>query len=138
MSEIPAGWKILSCLEKILPERKPVRIENGVLLKEDTVGSVLVSFNVACAVAMPIDQVRLELSFLDVFEKTIGKPMKLKYKKLKLSKDESFTVRELVKYPNAFNYSVTVTDVIFIDNSVWRASFEQEREESENSLTKQF
>ena len=134
MSESHPGYNTLSQLERILPERKPVSVENGVLLKEDAVGSILVCFDVVSSVTMPIEQVKFELSFRDVFEAPIGKPMKIKYKKLRLSSGEGFTVREPIKFTNAFYYSVAVTDVIFTDGSVWRASFDEERE---NPLTKQ-
>lgn len=99
----------------------PVLVAAGALLKDNQTGRVLAQLKFQNIGAKIIKAVCVKLAPMDTMGKPLGEEVTYQYLDLNAVRDAAFGQKTPVPLPNAAtrSFSVQVTEVIFLDNTIW-------------------
>ncbi len=108
--------------------RAPMLIEAGALLWDDYSGELLAQLKLSSLSEKPIKAVTAELRLLDIALSPIGTPVRHQYLDLSLQRGDSCGRDTAIILPrrDARAFIVTLTEVIFADNSRWQSGEDSE------------
>lgn len=118
--------KLFSLPENLYATGSPVLIAAGALLKDNQTGKVLAQLKMRSIVDKGIKTATVRLSPFDTVGQPIGDAVEHQYLDLTAERDGDFGQKEPVTFPEAAtrSFEVGVTEVIFSDNSTWKATGE--------------
>lgn len=116
--------RLFSLPKNIYAPGAPVMIAAGALLKDTQTGRVLAQLKLQCVSKKSIKAVKVLVSPLDTVNKPLGGDVLHEYLDLYIRRDEEFGQKSPIFFanPSTRAFSVLVTDVAFVDNSVWTAA----------------
>ena len=116
--------KLFSLPENLYSVGAPVVIAAGALLKDNQTGKVLAQIKIQNIGAKTIKAAKISVCPLDTIGNPLGNDIVHQYLDLDAERDADFGAKSPVILPNAAtrSFSVSVLEVAFVDNSVWKAS----------------
>lgn len=116
--------KLFSLPENLYSSGSPVIIAAGALLKDSQTDKVIAQLKIQNISPNSIKAVKVRIHPFDIAGNPLGNDVEHMYLDLKASRDEYFGQKTPVILPDITtrSFSVIVSEVIFADNSVWRAS----------------
>lgn len=118
--------KLFSLPENLYSVGAPVVIMAGALLKDNQTGKVLVQLKITNISNNVIKSIIVSISQLDIIGKPQGETIKYQYLDLNIERDVSFGQKVPIVLPDITTraFSVSVSEVIFADNTVWKNSLD--------------
>lgn len=116
--------KLFSLPENLYSIGAPVVIAAGALLKDNQTGRVLAQLKIQNISDKVVKAATVSISPLDTVGKPLGETISYQYLDLNAGRDADFGPKTPVALPDAATraFSVSVSEVIFADNTVWAAS----------------
>lgn len=113
--------RLFSLQENLYSEGSPVVIAAGALLKDNETGKVLAQLKLRSICHKPIKAATVSILPYDVAGNPLGDAVEYQYLDIKVTRDGEFGQKTPVVLPNTSTraYSVTVSEVIFVDNTIW-------------------
>ena len=104
----------------------PVLIVAGALLKDNNNNKVLVQLKIKNINKKSIKAVKVQITPFDTVGKPLGDIVEHQYLDITAKRDEDFGTKTPIHLPDSASrsFSVVVTEVAFLDNSVWNATNE--------------
>ena len=118
--------RLFSLSENLYALGSPVLIAAGALLKDNQTGKVLAQLKMRSITGKNIKAATVRFSPFDTVGQPIGDAVEHQYLDLAVVRDADFGQKEPVRFPDvtARSFGVTVTEVVFSDNSIWKATDE--------------
>lgn len=116
--------RLFSLQPNLYAETSPVTIAAGALLKDNQSGKVLVQLKLRNIGAKEIKAARVSVCPMDTVGAPLGEALEHQYLDLTAKRGEEFGAKTPLPLADAATraFSVTVTEVIFADNSIWKAT----------------
>lgn len=116
--------KLFALPENLYANGAPVVIAAGALLKDTQTGKVLAQLKIKNINGKAVRATTVKLTPLDTIGKPLGGEIEHRYLDLEVMRDTDFGQKSPVALPNAATraFSVTVSEVVFADNTAWTAS----------------
>lgn len=113
--------KLFALTENLYADGSPVMIAAGALLRDNLSGQVLAQLKLRSIDTKTIKAATVLVAPLDTAGKPLGEPVTYQYLDLHTGRDEDFGQKAPTVLPNPAtrSFAVSVTEVIFSDNSVW-------------------
>ncbi len=113
--------RLFSLTENLYLEGAPVLIAAGALLKDNQTGQVLAQLKFRSISPKEIKAVRVKITPFDTLNRPLGDAVDFQYLDLNISRDMEFGQKTAIPLFDAATrgMAVAVTEVAFIDNSVW-------------------
>jgi outer membrane protein assembly factor BamD (BamD/ComL family) len=104
----------------------PVIIAAGSLLKDNQTGTVLAQLKIQNISDTPVKAAKIKISIFDTVGRLLGECVEYQYLDLCVKRDDFFGQKTPVPIPDSAtrSFSVSVTEVAFLDNSVWSTNNE--------------
>lgn len=118
--------RLFSLSENLYATGSPILIVAGALLKDNQTGKVLAQLKMRNIGAKPIKAATISIQPLDTVGNLLGSAVSHQYLDLNVSRNDEFGAKTPVMLPDAStrSYFVSVTEVIFTDNTTWKSSNE--------------
>lgn len=102
----------------------PVVIAAGALLKDNQTDKVLAQLKLRSVSSKTIKAVKVCITALDTADRVLGEVVEHQYLDLNISRDTEFGQKSAILLPDSATrrFSAIVTEVIFVDNSMWTTS----------------
>lgn len=115
--------RLFSLPENLYATGSPVVIAAGTLLKDNQTGKIVAQLKLKSISNKPITAVKVELYLFDTAGNSIEGSVVHDYLDLDASRDSEFAQKAPIPIPNikARSYKAFVTEVVFMDRSVWNA-----------------
>lgn len=115
--------RLFTLPENLYAVGSPVVIAAGTLLKDNQTGKIVAQLKLKSISNKPITAVKVELYLFDTAGNSIEGSVVHDYLDLDASRDAEFAQKAPVPIPNskARSYKASVTEVVFMDRSVWNA-----------------
>ena len=119
-------FKLFVLPESLYATGAPVVIAAGALLKDNQTGKVLAQLKIQNISDNTIKAATVKIEPLDTVGKPLGEAIAYQYLDLNVRRDADFGQKTPIVLPDATTrgFCVTVSEVIFTDNSTWAASSE--------------
>lgn len=116
--------RLFTLQENLYAEGSPVLIVAGALLKDNQTGKVIAQLKMRNISSKAIKAVKICIYPLDTVGNPLGERVEYQYLDLSAIRDEEFGQKVPVALSDAStrSFSTTVEEVIFADNSIWRAT----------------
>ncbi len=116
--------RIFTYDENVYCEGSPVIIAAGALLLDNTNNKVIAQLKFQSVSEKKIKALTVEITQLDIAGRVLGEKIKYHYLDLNISIDETFGSKNaiLMKDNTTRSFKVVVDEVVFYDNSVWKAN----------------
>lgn len=116
--------RLFSLPENLYSVGAPVVIMAGALLKDNQTGKVLAQLKIQNISDKTFKAATVNILPLDTMGKPLGEAVSYQYLDLNTARDAVFGQKTPVAFPNAATraFSVSVTEIIFTDNTVWTSS----------------
>lgn len=115
--------KLFALPENLYASGAPVVIAAGALLKDNQTGKVIAQLKMRNIGANIIKAVKVCIHPLDTVGNTLGAEVEYQYLDLAAKRNEEFGAKSPIPLADAAtrSYSVSVVEVVFTDNTVWKA-----------------
>lgn len=102
----------------------PVVIAAGALLKDNQTDKVLAQLKLRSVSPKIIKAVKVCITALDTADRVLGEVVEHQYLDLNISRDAEFGQKSAILLPDSATrrFSAIVTEVVFVDNSMWTSS----------------
>ena len=116
--------RLFSLPEDLYSVGAPVVIAAGALLKDNQTGKVLAQLKIQNINDKAIKAATVSIAPLDTIGKPLGEAVSYQYLDLNAGRDAEFGQKTPIAFPDASTraFNVSVSEVIFSDNTVWTAS----------------
>ena len=116
--------RLFSLPENLYSVGAPVVIAAGALLKDNQTGKVLAQLKIQNINDKAIKAATVSIAPLDTVGKPLGEAVSYQYLDLNARRDAEFGQKTPIAFPDASTraFNVSVSEVIFSDNTVWTAS----------------
>lgn len=116
--------RLFSLPEDLYSVGAPVVIAAGALLKDNQTGKVLAQLKIQNISGKAIKAATVSIAPLDTIGKPLGEAVSYQYLDLNAGRDAEFGQKTPIAFPDASTraFNVSVSEVIFSDNTVWTAS----------------
>lgn len=116
--------RLFSLPENLYAAGAPVVIAAGALLKDNQTGKVLAQLKIQNIGDKSVKAATVRIVPLDTVGKPLGETVNYQYLDLNAARDTDFGQKVPVVLPDAAAraFSVSVAEVVFVDNTVWTAS----------------
>ena len=113
--------KLYSLPHRLYASHAPVLIESGALLLEQQSNAMLCQLCFRNIQDRPIKSLRAQVQLLDSQGEPLGSPADHRYQELELKREETCGRDSAIVLPdqNAASFTVTVTQVSFVDGEIW-------------------
>lgn len=135
-----AYTRLYSLPERLYTKGAPTVIAAGALLKDNRTGNILVQLKIQNICNKKIKAVTVKIKPMDTAGRELSEEIEYQYLDLNAARNEYFGQQVPIGIPNELtrSYSVTVTEVVFNDNSVWAEKGLWEPLEKQESAEKEF
>lgn len=118
--------RLFTLPENLYAVGSPVVIAAGTLLKDNQTGKIVAQLKLRSISSEIIKAVKVNLSLFDTAGNPIGNVVEYEYLDLDVSRDTEFGQKNpvFVAESKARSYKVAVTEVVFLDRSVWTTNIE--------------
>lgn len=118
--------KLFALSENLYADTAPVVIAAGALLKDNQTGKVIAQIKMRSISGKRIKAAKISVVPLDTVGNVLGDAVQYQYLDLNVGRDEDFGAKAPISMPNAATrgFSVSVEEIAFIDNTVWRSNGE--------------
>lgn len=116
--------RLFSLPENLYSVGAPVVIAAGALLKDNQTGKVLAQLKIQNISDKAVKAATVSIAPMDTVGKPLGEAVSYQYLDLNAGRDAEFGQKSPVALPDAATraFSASVSEVIFVDNTVWTAS----------------
>lgn len=116
--------RLFSLPENLYSVGAPVVIAAGALLKDNQTGKVLTQLKIQNISNKAVKAATVSIVPMDTVGKPLGEAVSYQYLDLNAGRDTDFGQKSPVALPDAATraFSASVSEVIFVDNTVWTAS----------------
>lgn len=116
--------RLFSLPENLYSVGAPVVIAAGALLKDNQTGKVLTQLKIQNISDRAVKAATVSIVPMDTVGKPLGETVNYQYLDLNAGRDAEFGQKSPVALPDAATraFSASVSEVIFVDNTVWTAS----------------
>lgn len=118
--------RLFTLPENLYATGSPVLIAAGTLLKDNHTSTVLAQLKLRNIGANPIKAATVSIQPFDTVGNSLGDAIAFQYLDLNIYRSGEFGSKIPIALPNSYtrSYSVSVTEVIFADNTIWKTNNE--------------